>query len=304
MAKKLVQMEFPFAAELKKEIKRSNQANSLWEHNLMESIEPKAVKELKEINEKAANCLASRKKRSPDLKLIRGIKSGNHSMVLRALAEGANANGSDRWGKPAILHAIQKEDAWAVDLLLSMGADPNTRSYYSSHSTTPLIEATRTGNMDIFRKILEAAEKRGLESKMRDKALMHAICYKQNKMAAELLGRGVSVDATDERGMTALMYAAMAKNYEGAKMLIERGADVNATSEGRNALFFAAEAGDIDIVRLLAEKGADPFVKDFNGQTPKKVAKTEEIKKFLKDYEKQVKGSLLERAFEMFKSKE
>ncbi|MDE0092794.1 MAG: ankyrin repeat domain-containing protein, partial [Oligoflexia bacterium] len=53
-----------------------------------------------------------------------------------------------------------------------------------------------------------------------------------------------------------------------ALVLIERGADVNETREGRTLLHIAALRGYIDIVIALIEKEADIHATDKHGETP------------------------------------
>ena len=85
----------------------------------------------------------------------------------------------------------------------------------------------------------------------------------------------------DERyqGWTPLMKAAEEGHCDIAKLLLNKGANINAVNrKGRSALSFAAAPSmngstprqeDINMVRLLAEKGANLFLKDQNGQTAK-----------------------------------
>jgi uncharacterized protein len=72
------------------------------------------------------------------------------------------------------------------------------------------------------------------------------------------LDKGVPVDAKWRYEMTALLMACMRGNTDAAKLLIERGADVNVKDSfyGSTALGAAAEKGDIELVRLLLAKGA------------------------------------------------
>jgi len=69
-------------------------------------------------------------------------------------------------------------------------------------------------------------------------------------------------------GGTPLMYAAYIGNIEVIKLLIEKGADVNArNNHNGTALMLAAQRGDLVLVKLLIEKGADPRVRHASGYT-------------------------------------
>jgi hypothetical protein len=71
-----------------------------------------------------------------------------------------------------------------------------------------------------------------------------------------------AVNAQDSRGKNSLMYAVEHRQYEMAKLLLDKGADFNAQG-GRfgNALQAASLRGDEAVVKLLLDKGAD-----FNAQ--------------------------------------
>jgi ankyrin repeat protein len=61
--------------------------------------------------------------------------------------------------------------------------------------------------------------------------------------------------------MTALMFAAQNGHLEISKLLIDRGADVNAKYDGWTALMFASKKGYREVVKTLLEKGADYKIK-------------------------------------------
>lgn len=87
----------------------------------------------------------------------------------------------------------------------------------------------------------------------------------------ELLKNGTAVDARNSQGRTALIAAVSERQREATKLLIDRGADVNAQSNnetGTHVLTWAAIAGDEEIVKLLLEKGAKTDVRAHNGLSP------------------------------------
>ena len=80
-----------------------------------------------------------------------------------------------------------------------------------------------------------------------------------------LIAAGADVNATDNSGMTALMFAA---KEDTAKVLLEAGADVNAKdNDGKTALMFAATNNSSDVAWLLLAAGADANAKDNDGST-------------------------------------
>ncbi|MCJ7663890.1 MAG: ankyrin repeat domain-containing protein, partial [Desulfobacterales bacterium] len=90
-----------------------------------------------------------------------------------------------------------------------------------------------------------------------------------NRVRASL-DQGANVNAKDEdkSGYTALISAAMNGLTDVAKVLLDKGADVNIKDNyGGTALEYAALFGNADIVKLLLEKGANINEKYSNGKT-------------------------------------
>jgi len=68
---------------------------------------------------------------------------------------------------------------------------------------------------------------------------------------------------------TALIYAIIQGHVKFARMLLERGAAINARgSRGMTALHHAVDNGETQAVRLLLEYGADVNARDRDGDTP------------------------------------
>lgn len=87
---------------------------------------------------------------------------------------------------------------------------------------------------------------------------------------ASALDKGAAVNEVD--GVTALYIACEGGNVEIAKLLIDRGADVNMpVSWQRTPLYAANKGGHADIVKLLLDKGANPN-QVAKAQTPLHVA--------------------------------
>lgn len=89
----------------------------------------------------------------------------------------------------------------------------------------------------------------------------------------ELFQRGVSVNAADQYGRTALMYTIL--RIDGAKLesvqfLLDQGAEPNASDKGQEwtPLHFAARGNRLDLVKALLAKGAKIDAVDVFGNTP------------------------------------
>lgn len=109
--------------------------------------------------------------------------------------------------------------------------------------------------------------------------LMHAsqrlktLWIEHKKIIKKLLNKGANIYAKDMFGITVLMYAANAGNYDIVKILVDKGVDIHEKDEdGKNALYYAVEyswdsgyANDLEkqkeskekIIELLLNKNAD-----------------------------------------------
>jgi ankyrin repeat protein len=103
-----------------------------------------------------------------------------------------------------------------------------------------------------------------------------------------LIDAGADFDATDNRGATALIYAALDGHFECASALVERGANLEAmTLDGYTALLLSVKntkqsdltsqswsnvrvkvkTDRIKTIRILVEHGANVNARDKRGQT-------------------------------------
>jgi len=145
--------------------------------------------------------------------------------------------------------------------------------------------------IEVFNEFLEA----GMSVNSRDDMgvpMLNIACRNDNFEFVEmLLDLGAELDASsDDRGYTAVMDAVWRGNEKITKFLIEKGADLNTISkEGQSNLVLAVGADRLNIVKLLAENGSDPDVKDMMGMSAYNYAtlfRKEKIVEILKPYHK------------------
>ncbi len=87
------------------------------------------------------------------------------------------------------------------------------------------------------------------------------------KAIKDFLDKGIDINAKDNDGWTALMYAAIG-HKDIAELLLAHRANVNAKdNKGNTALWFAAEKGRKEIVEMLLKASADVNAKNVYGQT-------------------------------------
>lgn len=106
---------------------------------------------------------------------------------------------------------------------------------------------------------------------------LHFACFFGRPDAARLLiVKGALVDAVSNNPMKLmpLHSAASARNLEAARLLLEHGAPVNARQQGGwTPIHAAAQNGDRAMVELMLKHGADPKLANDEGKTPAMVAR-------------------------------
>ncbi len=132
--------------------------------------------------------------------------------------------------------------------------------------TTEVFRAIRNGDIDRLKDQL-TEESANAPNVRGATPLMYAAAFGNVQTMKLLIEKGADVNARNAVNATALLWCA--RDPEKARILIERGADVNAQSkQGATPLIVAAlRPGNAAIVALLLEKGADPNLKGSRGIT-------------------------------------
>ena len=180
--------------------------------------------------------------------------NGNAVMIETLLKAGADPNGAQAEGETPLMTAARTGKASAVKALLAHGAAVNATERWQGQ--TALMWAAAENHPDVVRLLVE----HGADLNVRSSKLeFPKFIYNVNTMVRTPLPKG---------GMTALHLAARENAREGARALIEAGADLNLTDpDGTSALVMAIINRHNDVAALLIEKGADPNVADAAGMT-------------------------------------
>jgi ankyrin repeat protein len=147
--------------------------------------------------------------------------------------------------------------------LIAKGADVNTPDH---HGGTPLTQAASSGHLDMVYYLVESGA--DIHAQIYDgrKAFNLAVTNERKRVAEYLLNVGNEPDEAGSSGYTLLMIAAENNSYDLARLLIGRGADVNAVHPGPGIyaalrgwtpLVFAVNAGYVRMSKLLIRSGAD-----------------------------------------------
>jgi len=98
-------------------------------------------------------------------------------------------------------------------------------------------------------------------------ALMFAAFNGHSEIVLSLLDAGADIDLRDYLGRTALLYGATGPFPETVKILLDHGADPNLvdSDEHFSPLMHAAAEGNLEVVKVLLAYGADRSLKDVDG---------------------------------------
>jgi uncharacterized protein len=183
-----------------------------------------------------------------------------------------------------IFEAIDAGDAEGLRRLVA--ADPSVVGSRDEEGTSALLYARYRGRLDLVDVILESAHELdvfeaaavGRVDRVRElvdanpglatafapdgfHALGLAAFFGSPEVVRLLVERGADVNAVARNAQirtTALQAAAASSDNESARLLVEAGADVNVAQPGGfTALHAAAANGNEELVRLLLEHGAD-----------------------------------------------
>jgi hypothetical protein len=139
---------------------------------------------------------------------------------------------------------------------------------------TPLMQAAGKGDADEVRRFLQRGEDVNAVDETGWTALMIAAVTVQPQAISALLDGGARVDQRDRHGDTALIGCAAVRfgNLHLAaqiiRSLLSHGASVEAANDlGESALMWAARAGNVESIGVLLEAGANPSRRSPSGQT-------------------------------------
>lgn len=178
------------------------------------------------------------------------------------------------WATP-LCYAIRGGVPTIVELLISRGA---TIEPYSERFLDYAVSGNR---IEITTLLLENGADRNEAPRILDDG---------SEMSELLKSYGVppkDINAQGDMGWPMLVYVCRGDNREHPEeilRLLELGADINVRNyKGKTGLHYAAKAGFLKVINLLIEKGADLDATDNNGETPLFDA----IRSTIKDGEKQ-----------------
>ncbi len=204
---------------------------------------------------------------------LMSASNSGHTDIARILIEkGADVNAkSNKLGYTALMLASSKD---IVRLLIENGAGVDAKDT-SMGGMTALMYASFSGRTDIARLLIEkGADVNAKADKYEQSDQLDQTLAKLKKSGDPKITRLVkslekTVNGIQRFNRTALMSASNKGHTDIVRLLIEKGANINAKDDryGRTALMSASYKGHADTIRILLNKGADVNVKDKNGKT-------------------------------------
>lgn len=175
-------------------------------------------------------------------------------------------------------------------LLLSEGSSTSEKT---NDDKTPMMLASMGGHSDVLMTLVQNIDRNKLVEKLRvvdssgSTALHYACRTGSAKCAKILLQHGAAHSVADKKGRHPLMLASESGKAHCVARLLEKGAKVNAVdNQERSALHYACLHGHDSVAVSLLEHGADPSMEDSEGETPNHLARSMNLRKFVKACER------------------
>jgi ankyrin repeat protein len=209
-----------------------------------------------------------------DHRLRAAIAGGDGAKIMEALLRGEDVNtdrpgGMDYAGLTPLDVAAHLGDEDLCRRLLKAGADPRLPGHL------PLALAAAGGHEAVCRLLLQHSVDVDSQVGPGFSALMAAIEEGKTSVVNLLLDAGADPNATrdalagDGGRLTCLMAAAASGHADICRALLDRGAAIDTRGfYGLTALCLAAHGGSLDACRVLLDAGADVNARDDEGGTP------------------------------------
>lgn len=182
------------------------------------------------------------------------------SEILKAVYQGKRDVVAELLASGAQLNIFEAAATGQTDQLRALvEKDPSLVNTHAPDGFTPLGLAVFFGHPETVAALLAAGAQVNLASResMKMPPLGSAMAAERNDIARMLIDRGADVNAKAVNDLTPLHTAAARGNLESAELLLNHGADLNArTKDGKTPITYAEEHNHSEMVEFL--KSANP----------------------------------------------
>lgn len=167
--------------------------------------------------------------------LLDAVKNKKVAQAEKAVADGADLEARDSYGRTALLKAVVNKDEAMALKLLKLGSDPNATDDFHESA---YLRSSAEGMVPVLSAAIE---------------------------------HGADLEATNHMGSTALMMASENGEVESVRLLLQHDVEVDHVNDlGWTALHEAVVLGQgssnfVNVARLLLLGGADATIKDRTG---------------------------------------
>ena len=193
--------------------------------------------------------------------LSRAVASKNQEIVEFLLSKNVNVNPPEKIINP-LMAAVRSKQTEIAKLLILKGASVDTGIW---NKDTVLMEVAQTGDKEILDLLISKGAKLDKKNENGFTALMYAGLNGYREIAESLIMAGADLNIKNKNCNTFLMIAVRELPKETIELALSKGAEVNVKSceegfnEGVTPLIAALsrQDNDIDIAKLLIQRGAD-----------------------------------------------
>ncbi|XP_025832280.1 ankyrin repeat domain-containing protein 17 isoform X2 [Agrilus planipennis] len=215
--------------------------------------------------------IEAQSERTKDTPLSLACSGGRYEVVELLLNRGANKEHRNVSDYTPLSLAASGGYVNIIKLLLNHGAEINSRTG-SKLGISPLMLAAMNGHTAAVKLLLDCGSDINAQIETNRNTALTLACFQgRHEVVSLLLDRKANVEHRAKTGLTPLMEAASGGYVEVGRVLLDKGADVNAApvpSSRDTALTIAADKGHCRFVELLLCRGAAVEVKNKKGNSP------------------------------------
>ncbi|CAB3222331.1 unnamed protein product [Arctia plantaginis] len=215
--------------------------------------------------------IEAQSERTKDTPLSLACSGGRYEVVELILSRGANKEHRNVSDYTPLSLAASGGYVNIIRLLLTHQAEINSRTG-SKLGISPLMLAAMNGHTAAVRLLLDCGSDINAQIETNRNTALTLACFQgRHEVVSLLLDRKANVEHRAKTGLTPLMEAASGGYVEVGRVLLDKGADVNAPpvpSSRDTALTIAADKGHTKFVELLLQRRAAVEVKNKKGNSP------------------------------------